>query len=483
MPPPDAPSPMVTVDGQTLLREFGLGSTVSLAFAFISPIVALYGVFATGIVAAGGIFWWGAPITLAGQLLVALALGQLGSRWPIEGSIYQWSRNLLGARYGWFAGWIYIWSLIIAMAAVAYGGGQFLAQVIGIDASSPARAIALSILFLALASWGNTKGRKLIKLTVGLCIGAEILGSLGIGIYLLVFHRHNDPGVLLTEVPPLRPGFFNLPLVLGVAYAGWSFLGFETAGSIAEEVKDAARAVPKAMVSSLVLVALLVMLASLGLTLAIPDMDKVLAGAVADPVVDTLSSYLPPLAVRGVLLTFVTAFFASLLSIQAAASRIIWAFARERELPGSGFLGRLSNVDRIPVNSILVTAVLATILFFISTTHLYQWLISFTSAGFYIAFSFPVLGACLVRLGGRWSPGPVSMAPFGALTTFGAMAWLAFETTDIVWPRGIGPETPWYEDWIIPLIFAALGVAGMLVRLCLGLEGARAETLKLPAEG
>jgi len=258
--------------------------------------------------------------------------------------------------------------------------------------------------------------------------------------------------------------------VLAVAYAGWSFLGFETAGSIAEEVRDAAHAIPKAMVTSLVFVALLVMLASLGLTLAIPNMDQVLAGKIADPVMDTLSSYLPPFMVKIVLLTFVVAFFASLLSIQAAASRVIWAFAREGELPASGLLARLSSEDRIPVNAILVTAVLAVILFFMSTTHLYQWLISFTSAGFYIAFSFPVLGACFIRLRGKWRPGPVSMAPFGAFTTFAAMTWLTFETVNIVWPRGVGPDAAWYEDWIILIIFAGLGIAGYAIRLGLGLE-------------
>jgi amino acid transporter len=462
-------------EARTLLREFGLGATISLAFAFISPIVALYGVFATGIVAAGGIFWWGAPITLAGQLLVALALGQLGSIWPIEGSIYQWSRNLLGRRYGWFAGWIYIWSLIFAMAAVAYGGGQFVAQIFDLDTSSPVLSIALSILLLALASWGNTMGRGLIKLTVGFCIGAEIVGSLGIGVYLLLFHHHNDFGVLLTEVPAVRAGFFNSPMALAVAYAGWSFLGFETAGSIAEEVRDAPRAVPRAMVMSLILVALLVMLASLGLTLAIPDMDQVLAGKIADPVVDTLSRYLPPLAVKAVLVTFVTAFFASLLSIQAAASRVIWAFARERELPASGLLARLSATDRIPVNAILATSVPAVILFFMSATNLYQWLISFTSAGFYIAFCFPVLGATIIRLRGAWRPGPVepfpvSGPPVGALVTFAAMAWLVFETINIVWPRGAGPDSKWYDDWVIAIIFAALGLLGYLIRLGLGLE-------------
>ncbi|HLY54268.1 MAG TPA: amino acid permease [Stellaceae bacterium] len=461
-----------TQDGEQhhLLRDFGLGATISFAFAFISPIVALYGVFAIGLTTTGGVFWWGAPITTAGQLLVALALGQLGSRWPIEGSIYQWSRNLLGRRYGWYAGWVYISALTVAMAAVAYGGGHFLAQLLGLSAGAPTADVALALVMLAAASAGNTIGRTVIKVTVGLCILAEIIGSVGIGFYLLVFHHPNGLGVLLSQVPPTQSGFFNTPLALAVAYAGWSFLGFEAAGAIAEEVKEPARAVPKAMVASLVSVASLVMLASLGLVLAIPDMPAVLAGKSADPVLDTLSSYLPPAAVELVLVTFVVAFFASLTSIQASASRIIWAFARERELPAARFLNRLSGRGRVPANAILVTAALAATLCLLSATHLYQWLVSFTAAGFYLAFAFPVLGACIARLRGRWQPGPVSLGAFGGVVTFAALAWIAFETVDIAWPRLPDANAAWYEAWIIPIVSVIILVAGGLVRLFLGLD-------------
>ena len=52
------------------------------------------------------------------------------SRWPLEGSIYQWSRRLLGTTYGWFAGWVYMWTLVIAMATVALGAQGFIANIV-----------------------------------------------------------------------------------------------------------------------------------------------------------------------------------------------------------------------------------------------------------------------------------------------------------------------------------------------------------------
>ncbi|HEY9267746.1 MAG TPA: amino acid permease, partial [Mycobacterium sp.] len=68
-----------------LRREFSLWSAFAFAFAFISPIVALYGIFGLALSAAGPSFWWGFLLVFAGQFLVALIFATLVSRWPLEG--------------------------------------------------------------------------------------------------------------------------------------------------------------------------------------------------------------------------------------------------------------------------------------------------------------------------------------------------------------------------------------------------------------
>lgn len=96
-----------TVDArstQSMKREFTAGSVMSMAFVFISPIVAIYSVFGVGLEMVGPGFWWGWVIVFIGQIFVALTLGVLASRWTDAGGVYQWSRRLLGERYGWFAG-------------------------------------------------------------------------------------------------------------------------------------------------------------------------------------------------------------------------------------------------------------------------------------------------------------------------------------------------------------------------------------------
>ena len=61
--------------------------------------------FAIGLIAAGPAFLWAFPLVLIGQLMVCGVFGNLVSKWPLQGSVYAWSRELIGPRYGWFTGW------------------------------------------------------------------------------------------------------------------------------------------------------------------------------------------------------------------------------------------------------------------------------------------------------------------------------------------------------------------------------------------
>src|SRR5512134_1100077 len=118
---------------QELKREFSFWHAAALGFADISPIVALYGMFGLALAAAGPMFFWGLFLVLGGQLLVALVFGEIASRWPLAGGVYQWTRQQVGKGPAWFAGWAYMWTLTIAMSTVAYAAASFIAPVIGID--------------------------------------------------------------------------------------------------------------------------------------------------------------------------------------------------------------------------------------------------------------------------------------------------------------------------------------------------------------
>jgi amino acid transporter len=470
-----APVPMEPADesaaaGGVLLREFSLRTAFGLAFAFISPIVALYSIFALGITSSGPGFWLGFPIALAGQLLVALVFAMLVSRYPLEGSLYQWSRQLGGARYGWFAGWTYIWTLVITMAAVSFGGAGFLAQLLGLDPAAQRTTLALALVLLAAATWGNTRGRHVLSALVALCVLAELVGSVGVGGWLLLTGRVQPFSVVFSSADFLAGsggwlGFFDSKVAAAVAICGWAFVGFESAGSVAEELQDPARNAPRAMLAALLLVAAMVSFSGLALLLSIPNLGDAVSGKSADPVIETLVAHFGPVVFHVLLALFVIGFFACLVGIQASASRVIWAFARDGALPAAGLLVRLSGADRIPAHAVVAAGLLAAAIFTVSATNLYAVLVAFTTAGFYIAFSFPILAGAWALLRGRWPATPFALGRLTAPVILAAAAWIAFETVNIAWPRVAA--APWYETWSVVLMAAFLGALGTIVRLFL----------------
>ena len=316
-----------------LRRTFSLWSSFSFSLAFISPCVALYGVYDLSITTAGPSFWLSFPLIFVAQFVIALALAELVSRWPIEGSIYQWSRRVLGPRGGWIGGWVYIWTLVVSLASVATGAAGFAARVVGVTPTGWQLA-SLTIAFLLLGTVVNVSGSRALKVVITASIIAETLGTVGVGTILL-FHRHQSLSVLGHGTSgSLNSSYLSGPLLIAIAILGYSFVGFESVGSLAEEVRNPRRTVPKALVSSMVFVALIVSFAGLAFILATPDMAAVVSGKVADPVYSTLTFNLGGTVAKASEVLFTIAFLASFLAVQTTVSRMIWSYARDKAIPG-----------------------------------------------------------------------------------------------------------------------------------------------------
>ncbi|WP_259314734.1 APC family permease [Capillimicrobium parvum] len=460
-------APAAGTETVKLKREFGIRSAFGIAFAFISPIVALYGIFALAFSAMGPAVLWAFGAVILGQLLVALVFAQHVSRWPYEGSIYQWSRRLCGETYGWFCGWAYIWTLIITIAAASYIAASFIPVVLGIDPFSTLEQLLVSFAIVIVATSINALGRRAIAVVAAVSIAAEVVGSIGVGGTLLIFHREHSFGELFhTAGAAYGPGPFMWATVLAaVAFIGWSFVGFESAGTIAEEVKNPSRDIPKAMILSLLGVGSVVMFSALGLILAIPDYQAVLSGNVADPVADTITTHLGTGVTQPLFAIFTLGFIAAIVVVQTSASRMIWSFARDDVLPGARYLKRVTARKRLPMVAIVTTAVLGMVLL-LSTLHgpLYNTLVNLTAGGFFTAFAFPVIGVLIVRIRRRPLPvGPFNLGRWSELVYWAAGAWMVFELVNIFWPRAT--DQPWYLQYGIMLTVGAVGLLGVLAWL------------------
>jgi amino acid transporter len=464
--PDDAPASTTRGEGEEMKREFSLWACFAIAFAFISPIVALYAIFAFAFTSAGPPAWWGFFVVLAGQLLVAFVFAELASRWPFEGSVYQWSRRLIHETYGWFAGWAYMWTLMITMTAVSYGAAGFVPIVLDIKPFEPDEQLFVALGFVLFGTLMNLAGRTALNIFMGASIAAEVIGSVGIGTVLLFWHNEHGLGDLFDSFGAGvgSGGYLWAGFLAAVAFIGWTYVGFDTAASIAEEAKEPRRDVPKAVILSLVAVAVVVSYASLALILAIPNYGAVISGKVVDPVAETIAFQLGDDITRPLFGLFIIGFTASLIAIQTNCSRIMWAFARADVLPASPYLRKLTGNARLPWATVFTTGVIAGVLLISTQSEdVYLTLISMATGGFYISFAFPVLGMLWVRLKRRWEPSTFSLGRWGMAVAVIASIWTVFEYINIAWPRAV--DVPWYQDWAVLVmtgIVAALGILAYL---------------------
>lgn len=471
-----------TVDAsstQSMKREFTAGSVMSMAFVFISPIVAIYSVFGFGLEMVGPGFWWGWVIVFIGQIFVALTLGVLASRWTDAGGVYQWSRRLLGERYGWFAGWAYISALLIALTSVSFIAAIFVADLFELDSGNVGLVTFIAIILLVLITLLGMAGRWIIKVLAYATLVAEIIASIGVAIYLLVFHRNNDLSILFEglDAPVSGNAILGAPIVIALIFAGWSALGFESASTLAEEVKNPKKAVPMAMLWSIVLIAGTVLFTGLAFILAIPSSDFLASEeAAADPVLAILTYYFPAEAVKVILAMFIIAFLACLMAVHTSVSRVIWVYGRDRKLPFGKTLGNLRGKHSLPVAAMVVAGVIPMLLFIpFQSDDIFNILIEFTVIGFFLAFTFPVLGFVVARLTGRWKAPEgerLFLGKWGAPISWIALVWLVLATTNVMWPRDreMDPIADWYAVLAVILIF----VVGAIVMVVMNARNGKA---------
>jgi amino acid transporter len=432
----------------------------SLGFTYLSPVVGVYTLFASALAAGGPPMFWSYVVVGIGQMFVCLVFGEVVSQFPISGGLYPWARRLVGKRWAWMAGWIYGFALYVSISAVATGGSPFFAQLLGFE-PQPAITTTIAIVMIMISTALNVSGTRLLARVAMFGFICELIGAIAVGCFLLIFARHHPLSTLWNSfgVDAAHGGHY-LPAFLASALAAlFCYYGFEACGDVAEETPNASRMIPKAMRMTIYVGGAASMWVCLALILAVPDMQAVISGKDTDPVATILRSAMGEWGFRAVIAVVLVSFMSCLISMQAAASRLLFAYARDQMIVGSQRLSRLSPHTRVPVGALLVAGIVPACIALCGLwlQNAVSTIVSFAAAGIYIAFQMLVLGALIARLKG-WKPaGPFSLGSWGMLVNVLALVYGVSAIVDMVWPRS--PDDPWYSNY--GMIVTATGVIAL----------------------
>ncbi len=448
---------------QRLTRALGLWSNFAVGFTYLSPLVGVYSVFDYGLSTGGPAFFWTIPIVLVGQGLVLLTFAEVASEYPLAGGIYQWAKRLVGPRYGWMSGWMYTWALLVTVASVAYPIATYAGPLFGYRVDH-ATTVATAVCVIVLCAGVNLLGVRRLAFAANIGVAAEVVGTLGLGLYLLFFHRHHGVGVVLHTSGAGASGGYLGAFLASCLFAVWIFYGFEACGDIAEEVKDPSRKVPRAMGMTLAVGAVATVVLTLGVILAVPDFGAVVSGKAADPLGAVLADSLGTVGSKFALALIVIGFVSCTLAIQAAATRLVYSYARDNVIVGAGQLSRLHPSFHMPPAATAVTAVVPAALAFLPSATVTR-IITFSVVGIYVGFQSAVLASIIGRARG-WRPaGSFRLGRWGWPVNIAA---LAYGVTAIVVLSVKTPAngTSFFDRWLVPIsvaLVAAVGVAYLAV--------------------
>jgi amino acid transporter len=418
-------------------REMTLWANISLGFTYLSPLVGVYSLFAYGLSLAGPPAVWWLVIVGLGQFTVALVFGEVASQYPVAGGLYQWVRRLANRKAAWLVSWVYALAMIVTVTSVAEFGGAFVAPLFGFT-NTPETGLITAIALLAVALVLNFTGTRTMALVAQIGLTAELVGVIALGCFLLLFKRENSISVLFDSMGAMGAHSSYLSAFLAAALTGlWLFYGFEACGNVAEEVADPGRRVPSAMRFTILIGGVSAGVSFLGYLLAAPNLKAIVAGEVADPIPAILEGALGHVGAKVFLLVALMSFVSCVLSLQAAASRLIYSFARDKMTPASSWLSKVSIKQQVPTNALLVACVVPVLLCVwvrFSPGALAQ-ITAFAVLGIYISFQTVVFCALRMRLRG-WRPaGEFALGKWGLPVNVVALVYGIASVLLLAWPR------------------------------------------------
>jgi amino acid transporter len=361
---------------QELSRSWSGFSNFAISFSIISILAGCFTSFGLGWNNGGpAAIAWGWPLVSVFILIIGLCMSELVSAFPTSGGIYWWASKLGGAKAGFYTGWLNLIGLIAILASVAYGCATFLDLTLGTFSASwlagysLTRTFVLFIIILAIAATINIFSSHLLAIINNVSVWWHVAGAAAVVVILWaipdqhasfgdVFAKTvNNSGIFGGATSGF--GFLLFVLPISAILTQYTITGYDASAHLSEETKSAANAAARGIWQSIFYSAIGGWILLLTFLFAVQDPDAVSAngGAVAT----IFSQAMDSKWVVIVLFISTAGQFFCTVACQTSASRMLFAFSRDRAVPGHQLWAKVST-RRVPANAVVVTAVIAAII-------------------------------------------------------------------------------------------------------------------------
>ncbi len=403
---------------------------------------------------------WGWLIVGGFCIVVSLALGEIASTYPTAGGLYYWASKLGSPAWGWFTGWFNLVGQIAVTAAIGYGCAVFGTSLLNLlfDYPNSLRWILFTYgVLMFSAGLINMLRVPITAMLNRISAWWHMAGVLVIvGILIVVPDHHQSVGYVFGKTLN-NTGFsghnfsslaFFYVFLTGLLMAQYTITGYDASAHMSEETRKAQLGAAWGIVMSVVVSVIFGFLLLVAVTFAIPDTTGA-AGAGANIVTYIWETSMSRNWAEFLLFIAVIAQTFCTIASVTSASRMMFAFSRDRAVPGHQLWRRVSKADRVPVYTVWAICALS---FALMIPTLWNGIVGYavgTSVaviGLYIAFVLPII--LRLRAGEAFERSAWHLGKHYKWIDVVAILWIGFISIVFLLPFAYG-GIPWNKgfDW------------------------------------
>ena len=472
---------------QELFRGMGGFQNFAISFTIISILAGCLTSYAVGMEHGGpSSIIWGWLLVGLMSTIISLSMAEIASAYPTAGGLYYWASKLGTPGWGWATGWFNLIGQVAVTASIGYGLATFGAVLLDywfgyfeqmndiFGASGNAAYYLLYAFFMLLACLINFFK---INITAGLNTFSAYWHMIGVAFIVIVLiivpDQHQSLSYVFTETVN-NSGYgggttsFSNPSFwfvwgLGLLLAQYTITGFDASAHTAEETQRASRMAATGMWTSVVVSVIFGWVLLLAVTFAIPSTQFALDN-IGTVVPSIWAESMSQTWAEALLFMCVVAQFFCLTASVTSASRMMFAFSRDRAVPGHTLWRRVAR-NRVPRWSVAGIGVFSAALMIPAV---WNYLVGYFAGtaiaviGLYIAFVLPVY--LRLRKGDSWNePRAWSLGRHYKWIDVVSLTWVAIITILFIFPLYTA-GLPWSDDFTWELTnytilwFAAIGL-------------------------
>ncbi|HAA77626.1 TPA: amino acid transporter [Candidatus Latescibacteria bacterium] len=302
-------------------------------------------------------------------LLTAFAYAELSSSIPEAGGGYSFVKRAFPGPIGFLSGWMLWFAYTIACSLYALGFSSYFweffhkyfpafGHAVSAFIGDQAGGILITVLICAFFVWLNARGAEVTGKAENVITIAKIL-VLMVFIYYGLVQIGNEPEAAAANFTPFLPnGFAGITIAMGLTFI--AFEGYDLIATVAEEIKEPEKNIPKATFISLgvtIVVYLLILFVALGAVHPEGiETWKFLGENGETAIVLAADSFMPSFGVATIVFGGLLSTMSALNATVLASSRVAFSMGRDRWLPES--VATIHPTRRTPHVAIVLTGVI-----------------------------------------------------------------------------------------------------------------------------